>query len=102
VNAVAPATLPAAALAHLWPRAAVVNVSSMNAAAPPRDAAIYRASKAALNLWTGAVAKEPEPRGIGVNAVAPGAVETPEAPRPAELIAAFVHDTALGRIGWPA
>lgn len=101
VNVVAPAALLAAALPHLKPGAAVVSVSSVNAVLPPKGAALYGASKAALNLWTRAMAKELGPRGVRVNAVAPGAIETPEAPRPADLTAAFVKDTALGRIGRP-
>ena len=101
INLLAPSALLAAALPYLQPGAALVNVSSVNAVLPPRDASIYGASKAALNLWTRAMAKELGHRGIRVNAVAPGAIETPEAPRPAELTAAFVADTALGRIGAP-
>ncbi len=101
VNLLVPGALLAAALPHLKPGAAIVNISSMNAVLPPRDAAIYGASKAALNLWTRAMAKELGPRGIRVNAVAPGAINTPEDPRPADLTRLFVDETALGRIGTP-
>ncbi len=101
VNLLAPAALLAAALPHLQSGAAIVNISSINAVLPPRDAAIYGASKAALNLWTRAMAKELGPQGIRVNAVAPGAIDNPQAPRTAELTQAFVKDTALGRIGTP-
>lgn len=101
VNLLAPVALLAAALPHLQPGAAIVSISSVNAELPPRDAALYGASKAALNLWTRAMAKELGPQGIRVNAVAPGPVNTPEAPRDAELTAALVALTALGRIGRP-
>jgi len=101
VNLLAPAALLAAALPHLKPGAAIVNISSINAVLPPRDAAIYGASKAALNLWTRAMAKELGPRGIRVNAVAPGAINILEEPRTPELTELFVQDTALGRIGTP-
>ncbi len=101
VNLLAPADLLAAALPYLKPDAAVVNISSVNAVLPPRDAAIYGASKAALNLWTRAMAKELGPQGIRVNAIAPGAINIPEAPRSSELTQLFVKDTALGRIGTP-
>lgn len=97
----APAALLTAALPHLSPGAAIVNISSMNADLPPRGAAMYGASKAALNLWTRAMAKELGPKDIRVNAVAPGAVNTPEAPRPADLTAAFLEQTALGRLATP-
>jgi NAD(P)-dependent dehydrogenase (short-subunit alcohol dehydrogenase family) len=62
-------------------------------------AAAYSASKAALNCWTKAMAKELGPRGIRVNAVAPGATERLESPRSPDLIKLFVEMTALGRIG---
>lgn len=101
VNLLAPGVLLAAALPHLEPGAAVVNISSVNARLPPRGAALYGASKAALDLWTRAMAKELGPRGIRVNAVAPGAVNIPEAPRSDELTGLFVAETALGRIGTP-
>ncbi|WP_424833289.1 SDR family NAD(P)-dependent oxidoreductase [Ruegeria sp.] len=101
LNLLAPVALLSAALPHLKRGAAVVSISSMNAILPPRDAATYGASKAALNLWTRAMAKELGPDGIRVNAVAPGAINTPEAPRSDELTAKFVAETALGRAGAP-
>lgn len=101
VNLLAPADLLAAALPNLKPGAAIVNISSVNAVLPPRDAAAYGASKAALNLWTRAMAKELGPQGIRVNAIAPGAINLPEDPRSSELTQLFVKDTALGRIGTP-
>ncbi len=90
-----------AALPHLGLGERVVNISSVNAVLPPMGAAIYGASKAAQNLWTRAMAKELGPRGIRVNAVAPGAVNTPEAPRPEALTRAFEELTALGRLATP-
>lgn len=101
VNLLAPNSLLSAALPYLEAGAAIVNISSVNAVLPPRDASIYGASKAALNLWTRAMAKELGPKGIRVNAVAPGATNIPEAPRSAELTQLFVDQTALGRIGVP-
>ena len=68
---------------------------------PPEGAALYAASKAALNNWTKALANELGPKGIGVNAVAPGAVNTPDEPRPAEVVQMFADATALGRIADP-
>lgn len=101
INLLAPDALLAAALPHLEPGAAIVNISSVNAVLPPMGAAIYGASKAALNLWTRGMAKELGPRGIRVNAVAPGAVNIPEDPRPDDLTALFVQQTALGRLARP-
>nr|WP_321252283.1 SDR family oxidoreductase [uncultured Ruegeria sp.] len=101
LNLLVPAALLAAALPHLHPGAAVVSISSVNSVLPPRDAVTYGASKAALNLWTRAMAKELGPAGVRVNAVAPGAINIPEAPRPDDLTELFVKDTALGRAGTP-
>jgi NAD(P)-dependent dehydrogenase (short-subunit alcohol dehydrogenase family) len=98
VNLLAPHGLLMAALPHLAPGAAIVSISSVNAVLPPMGAALYGASKAALDLWTRAMAKELGPRGIRVNAVAPGAVNTDAAPRDPELTRKFVEMTALGRL----
>ncbi|MFD1509361.1 SDR family NAD(P)-dependent oxidoreductase [Lacimonas salitolerans] len=97
----APAELLAAALPHLSPGAAIVNISSVNARLPPMGAGMYGATKAALDLWTRAMAKELGPRGIRVNAVAPGAINTPEAPRDPDLTARFIEMTALGSLATP-
>lgn len=101
VNMTAPIALFNAALPHLKPGSCVVNISSVNAVFPAMSAAAYSASKAALNTWTRAAAKIHGPKGIRVNAVAPGAIELPESPRPADLVAQFVDLTALGRVGQP-
>lgn len=102
VNLLAPGALLAAALPHLTRGASIVNISSVNADLPPKGAAIYGASKAAINLWTRAMEKELGSQGIRVNAVAPGAINIPEEPRTDDLVQLFIQDTALGRIGTPA
>ncbi len=101
LNLLAPMALLTVALPYLHSGSSIINISSMNASLPPRDAATYGASKAALNLWTRAMAKELGSQGIRVNAIAPGAINIPEAPRPDELTALFVENTALGRAGKP-
>lgn len=101
VNLLVPNDLLSAAMPHLRSGASIVNISSINAVLPPKSAAIFGASKAALNLWTRAMAKELGSHGIRVNAVSPGAVNVPDKPRPTELIDLFVKDTALGRIAEP-
>ncbi|MGR3623763.1 SDR family NAD(P)-dependent oxidoreductase [Pseudophaeobacter sp.] len=98
LNLLAPQALLSAALPHLSEGAAIVSISSVNAILPPKGHATYGASKAALNLWTRAMAKELGPKGIRVNAVAPGAVNVPESPREAELTKLFTDETALGRL----
>lgn len=101
VNLLVPSDLLAAAMPHLKSGASIVNISSINATMPPKAAAIYGASKAALNLWTKAMAKELGPIGIRVNAVAPGAIAVAHNPRSPELTEVFVKETALGRPGQP-
>lgn len=101
VNVAAPMALLDAALSHLTAGACVINISSVNAIYPAMGAASYSASKAALNTWTRAMAKTLGPKGIRVNGVAPGAIERAESPRDADLVAAFVGMTALGRTGVP-
>lgn len=101
VNVAAPMALLDAALPHLQSGASIINISSVNAVLPAMGATRYSASKAALNIWTRAMAKTLGPRGIRVNAIAPGAIEREESPRPPELVKAFVDMTALGRTGVP-
>ncbi|MEO0767376.1 MAG: SDR family oxidoreductase [Pseudomonadota bacterium] len=100
-NVTGPMAVLAAALPHLEAGASVINITSVNARLPPMSAPAYGASKAALETYTKAAAKILGPKGIRVNAVAPGATEIPEAPRPDELNQLFIKDTALGRVGRP-
>ena len=101
VNLFAAHDLLAAGLPHLKPGASIVAISSMNAVLPPRDAVLYGASKAALDLWVRGAAKELGPKGIRVNAVAPGAINSADRPRSDELNGIFLQNTALGRLGEP-
>jgi 3-oxoacyl-[acyl-carrier protein] reductase len=88
----------AAALPNLAPGASIGNITSLNARFPPAGAIAFGAAKAALENLTIGCAKALGPRGIRVNAVSPGAVEHDHAPRPPDLIAAFLRETAQGRL----
>ena len=101
INALAPAALISAAGGLMREGGAVVNVTSINATFPPAGAVTYAASKAALENYTRGFAKAFGPRGIRVNAVAPGAVERAHAPRPEALQEAFLNETALGTLTTP-
>jgi NAD(P)-dependent dehydrogenase (short-subunit alcohol dehydrogenase family) len=78
VNLRGPVFLVQAALPHLEasPCAAVINVLSAGAFLFSADVSMYAGAKAALMSFTRAMAADFAPRGIRVNALAPGAVDT--------------------------
>ncbi|HWD28132.1 MAG TPA: glucose 1-dehydrogenase [Rhizomicrobium sp.] len=83
----------------------VINVSSVVSQSAPAGAAIYAATKGAVDTLTGVLAKELGPRNIRVNAVAPGLTET-EGTHTAGFANGDFADhakaqTPLGRIGQP-
>ena len=80
----------------------VVNTTSIaarNGGGP--GAGVYAASKAAVSCFTKNLARELAPRGITVNAIAPGVITTPFHERfsTPELLKAFAERTPLGRNG---
>lgn len=64
-------------LKRMKPGSAIVNVASIHAVETEPAVAPYAASKAAVVSLTRSAAIEGRPRGIRVNAVLPGAVDTP-------------------------
>lgn len=76
VNLLAAATLTQEAARTMRPGAKIINVAS-RACLGARNHPHYVASKAALVGYTRAAAMELAPRGILVNAVAPGLIDTP-------------------------
>lgn len=80
----------------------IVNLSSIAARGGP-GGGVYGATKAAVNTLTKSFAKELGPKGITVNAVAPGAVETDMYVEVglAERKSAIEAETPLGRVGVP-
>jgi glucose 1-dehydrogenase/3-oxoacyl-[acyl-carrier protein] reductase len=81
----------------------MVNVSSIHGfGAMPRHAA-YAATKGAVDALTRALAVELAPRGVRVNAVAPGVVEVPRYhERPGYDPDAYGRSIPVGRVGRPA
>jgi NAD(P)-dependent dehydrogenase (short-subunit alcohol dehydrogenase family) len=78
INLVAPLLLCRDALPHLArARGAIVNVSSIQASLPLATFASYAATKGGLEAVTREMAVETAASGVRVNAVAPGAVESP-------------------------
>ncbi|MFB9364634.1 SDR family NAD(P)-dependent oxidoreductase [Kitasatospora sp. NPDC001664] len=82
----------------------VVNIGSRGAAAGIPLRAHYTAAKAAMTGLTRSLAKELGPRGIRVNVVAPGVIETEAfeampADRAEALRATYAQKTSLARLG---
>jgi 3-oxoacyl-[acyl-carrier protein] reductase len=77
----------------------IVSISSSITRWPLPLTAVYGGSKAAVELFTRVLAKELGPRGITVNAVAPGGTAT--AMQSAERLRALATETAFGRAGQP-
>jgi 3-oxoacyl-[acyl-carrier protein] reductase len=90
-----------AVLPHLpTPGGCIVNFASALAYRPIPASSLYAASKAAIATLTHAWSKELGPRGITVNAIAPGVIETEMTTGIlAERGSAVVAATPLGRIG---
>jgi NAD(P)-dependent dehydrogenase (short-subunit alcohol dehydrogenase family) len=78
VNFLASVRLTAALLNAFPPEGpgAIVNISSASAHVPAPPVAHYAAAKAALRAYSKALATELGPRGIRVNSVTPGSIDT--------------------------
>ena len=82
----------------------LVSISSLNGRQPAAGMSAYCAAKAGLSMLTQVAALELGPRGIRVNAVAPGFVHTPLTEAAASVpgvVEEYVENTALGRAGTP-
>lgn len=73
---------------------AIVNIASVAALRAREDRALYGASKRAVLALTGSAAAENGKHGIRVNAVAPGAIDTP-------MLAELASAAGVGRWGGP-
>ena len=103
-NVYAPFWITKAALRHLSQGAAIINTSSVQAFKPSEILLDYAQTKACNVAFTKSLAKQLGPRGIRVNAVAPGPYWTPlqsSGGQPQEKVQHFGEDTPLGRPGQP-
>jgi 3-oxoacyl-[acyl-carrier protein] reductase len=83
----------------------VINISSVVSERPVPNSTVYSATKGAVDTLSKALARELAPRGIRVNVIAPGGVET-EGTHALGMIGSdfekqIVAGTPLGRIGQP-
>ena len=104
-NIYAPFWIIRAALPHMQPGSVLIGTTSEQAYDPSADLYDYAQTKAAIMNYTKSLAKQLGPKGIRVNAVAPGPIWTPlqvSGGATMEKLENFGGQTPLGRAGQPA
>ena len=82
----------------------IITIASLNATQPAAGMSAYCTAKAGVVMFTKVAAMELGERGIRVNAIAPGLVETPATSTfwsVPGVVDEFVENTTLGRYGHP-
>lgn len=103
-NVYAMVWLSRALVPHLKPGASIIMTTSIQAYEPSPVLLDYAMTKAAMNNFSKGLGEQLAPKGIRVNAVAPGPIWTPlqvVEGQPKEALPEFGHDTGLGRAGQP-
>lgn len=93
------------AMQYLQPGASIINTTSIQATQPSPGLLDYAATKGAITNFTRGLAQQLTPKGVRVNAVAPGPIWTPLQPsygQSEEKLVEFGNSTPLGRPGQPA
>ncbi len=104
LNIIALFRVTKAALQYLSAGAAIINTTSRQTYTPVISAIDYASTKAAINNFTKGLAQQLAPRGIRVNAVAPGPVFTSlqfEGAVPEPNLPGFGKNAPIGRAGQP-
>lgn len=103
LNVLGPLLVTGAAVPFLSEGGTIINVSSFVTRILPTQSAIYSGTKGAIDAITGVLSRELGPRGIRVNAVNPGLIETDGTHANGVMGSDFQtwneHQTPLGRIG---
>lgn len=88
------------AVAHLGEGARIINIGSINAdRVPGPGLSVYALTKGAVSSFTRGLARELGPRGITVNNVQPGPIDTDMNPAEGEFAESLKPVSALGRYG---
>ncbi|WP_336242646.1 glucose 1-dehydrogenase [Enterobacter cloacae] len=103
INVLGPLLVTGAAVPHLAQGSSIINISSFVTRVFIPESAIYSGTKGAIDVITGVLSRELGPRGIRVNAVNPGLIETEGSHSAGAINSAFQtwneSQTPLGRIG---
>lgn len=103
-NVYAMIRLAKAAVPHMKPGSTIVNSTSIQAKVATESMIVYATTKGAIASLTIGLSNLLAPKGIRVNAVAPGPVWTPIQPiaKPTDELEKLGQNTPLGRAGQPA
>lgn len=103
INVLGPLLVTGAAVPHLKKGGSIINISSFVTRVFIAESAIYSGSKGAMDSITGVLSRELGPRGIRVNAINPGLIETEGSHSAGAMNSDFQtwneQQTPLGRIG---
>lgn len=103
INVLGTLLVAGAAAPHLTKGSSIINISSFVTRVFIPESAIYSGTKGAMDAITGVLARELGPRGIRVNAVNPGLIETEGSHSAGAMNSDFQtwneKQTPLGRIG---